>query len=404
MFSLKCKLQVAVFIGMFLALPNAGAQTVDDYRTALAEADQNDVVVHRMMFGLAALQDGDVDQARETFDLVLADIESIYSNTEAAIQARSLWYEEGRKDFRGEPYERAMAYYYRGLIYLIDGDYGNARASFLAGQLQDAFAEEDQHRADFALLMVMEVWAASLMGERSLSSQALADFNVLRPELEVPDPQTHVMVLIETGTAPRKLLDGVSGESLVYRRGKNFDDRYAWVKVGEGRTGFQATPVEDIFYQATTRGERVVDRINQGKAVYKSGWTDTSSSIANAANQMNLLNNLTRDYSELYALETGVNIAPVHVNVNFGSFALAASVVSMLSAKIKPTADNRSWSNLPDTVHIAFVPLEQITGAAVSAVLVNGNRQDIESRSITTIPLSANGKILWYKVHGGHNE
>ena len=45
-----------------------------------------------------------------------------------------------------------MAYYYRGVLYLRDGDYENARASFKGGMLQDGFAEEEQNRSDFALL------------------------------------------------------------------------------------------------------------------------------------------------------------------------------------------------------------------------------------------------------------
>jgi hypothetical protein len=380
-------------------------QTLDAYNAALADAEDNDVVMHRMNLGLAALQAGAVDVARQNFDVVLQDIESVYSNTEAALQARSLWYEEGQKSFKGEPYERAMAYYYRGLIYLMDQDFDNARASFLAGQLQDAFAEEDQHRADFALLMLMEAWAAGLMGEAGLADDALADFRVLRPDLPVPSPQTHALVLIETGTAPRKLRDGVSGESLVYRRGKNFTDRYAFVRVPHDGAAFDADAVEDLFYQAATRGERVVDRINEGKAVYKSAWTDGSSSVANIANQMNLVNNMTRDYSQFYTMETGIEMAPMHVNVNFGSFALAASVVSMMASKIKPKADNRSWSNLPDAVHVAFVPLDVLAdNSPLDMTLVDDHRQDMKEIALPLVALSADARLGWYKVHGGDGD
>jgi hypothetical protein len=383
------------------ALPSM-AQDLAALQAALQEADDNDIVMHQMNLGMAALQTGNHEQARASLDYVLADIESIYSNNEDAIKARSLWYEEGQKSFKGEPYERAMAYYYRGLLYLFDSDFDNARASFLAGQLQDAFAEEDQHRTDFSLLMAMEAWTASLMGNEELSRVALQDFNVLRPGIEIPSPATHALVLIETGTAPRKLQDGVSGESLVYRRGKNFTDKYAYVRISGTRTAFNAEPLEDLFYQASTRGERVVDRINQGKAVYKSGWTDGSSTVANLANQMNLLNNMTRDYSELYALENGVDMAPVHVNVNFGNFALAASMVSMMAAKIKPRADNRTWSNLPDTVHVAFVPLDQLDAdATLEVVLVDGRRQDMDSHPFGTHILQGGSQLFWFKSHGG---
>ncbi|MFP3441488.1 hypothetical protein R0K18_27540, partial [Pantoea sp. SIMBA_133] len=83
-------------------------------------------------------------EAKNTLTQARLEIENVYADSDAARKARSIWYEEAEKDFKGEPYERAMVYLYLGLIYLEEGDYGNARASFLAGLLQDAFAEEEQ--------------------------------------------------------------------------------------------------------------------------------------------------------------------------------------------------------------------------------------------------------------------
>ena len=50
-------------------------------------------------------------------------IEAVYADNAKAEAARSKFTKENAKDFKGEPYERAMAYYYRGLAYLAEGDY-----------------------------------------------------------------------------------------------------------------------------------------------------------------------------------------------------------------------------------------------------------------------------------------
>jgi tetratricopeptide (TPR) repeat protein len=98
--------------------------------------------MHVLQAGVAAVAEGKTQDATGLFDSALDSIEGMFANTENAAKARSLWYEEGAKDYKGEPYERAMAYYYRGLLYLAEGDYENARASFRGGILQDAFADQ----------------------------------------------------------------------------------------------------------------------------------------------------------------------------------------------------------------------------------------------------------------------
>ena len=151
------------------------------YATLLRQGPRNAVLNH-MRTGLAAAELGAGALAAESFDQALASIESVYANTETAEKARSLWNAEAYKDFKGEPYERAMAYYYRGLLYMREGDYENARASFKGGQLQDAFAAEEQNRADFALLTFLEGWASRCAGSEGLAVESFAETRGLRPE------------------------------------------------------------------------------------------------------------------------------------------------------------------------------------------------------------------------------
>ena len=99
------------------------------YARVLAEGDRN-AVLNYTRIGVAAFETGEVEEAGKAFDEALNRIEAIYADNEKAEAARSKFVKENAKDFKGEPYERAMAYYYRGLAYLAEGDYENARASF----------------------------------------------------------------------------------------------------------------------------------------------------------------------------------------------------------------------------------------------------------------------------------
>ena len=398
----KRSLHSILILGItFSFLSISSAQNLTSYQEALANSNQDDLVLRNMELGLASLQEQDYENAFSALNFVITDLESFYSSSEDAVNARSLWWEEGRKSFKGEPYERAMAYYYMGILYLQEGDYENARASFVSGHLQDSFAEEDQDRSDFALLMLLEYWSASLAGSAGLAEMALADLNQLRPDLLIPDPSTHALVILETGLSPRKLNDGVSGERLVFRRGRNFEDKYGYASLQGSGYSFNLEPIEDVYYQASTRGARAIDGVNNGKASYKQGWTDRSSAVANLANQFTLYSNLARDYSDYYSMQTyGASEFTIDIDIHSGEIAAAASLVSLIGSRFKAKADTRYWSNLPDTVHVGFVPHEKIAeDSTLEITLQNRSRSDMGS---IAMPTRSDGEILafyWSKVH-----
>lgn len=281
---------------------------------------------------------------------------------------------------------------------MLEGEADNARASFLSGQLQDAFAEEDQHKTDFALLMLLEAWAAHSMGSPDLAQAPLKDFSQLR-SMSVPTPDTHALVIVETGKSPRKLRDGVSGEKLVYRRGKRFKDKYATISAENGGFSLDLVPVEDIFYQATTRGSRWIDSVNEGKAVYKEKVNTRGMTVANLANQLNLVNNIARDY-ETVLNNSGANDITMHLDVNFGAFSIGASALSMIGTKIKPKSDNRYWDNLPDNVNIGFVPMEIAEAQGKFQLSLHDIKgQPVHNDEIELTAVPGGGSIAWYKFH-----
>lgn len=311
------------------------------YRKLFEEGRRNEVL-NLMEIGAAAFRLGHYDLAEAALERARVDIESVYADNEAARKARSLWYEEGEKDFKGEPYERSMVYFYRGLLFLRDGDYGNARASFMSGLLQDAFAEEEQHVTDFASLIFLAGWAARLDGNEKLAREHFEEYRQFRPDGPVPEKDDNVLVIAETGTSPRKLADGVGHYELVYRRGKGFREQQAILE-GNGLEQ-KLYPVEDVFFQASTRGGRTVDRIIEGQVKFKKRSESVGSSLTSVSQSSTL--------AGLAASSGGA------VSAGFGAITAIGVAAQGLSARSNTRADTRYWTRLPDTLHVQTLRLE----------------------------------------------
>lgn len=302
-------------------------------------------VLNAMRVGLDAFQLGDWAEAEEMFDRALAGIEAVYGNSPEAQKARNLWHEEGSKTFKGEPYERVMAYYYRGLLYYRKGDLDNAGAAFRAGMLQDAFAEEEQNRCDFALLSFLAYWSAMHRGSTELAQQSLQDLKTLRPDFEVPDPQSNVLFLIEMGPSPRKLADGVSQEELKFFRGKNRAEMKAEIWGQRASRPLDVYPMEDIAWQAMSRGGRQVDKILKGKAQFKSTTSDAGLVLTEAGSQAITL-------SSAFSGSAATNL-----EIAGGALEVVGAGAQLIAMKVKANADTRYWDNLSESVHVAAVRL-----------------------------------------------
>lgn len=368
-----------------LAVAATGVVTADDgapvppslapaYQRLAAEGGRNAVLNH-MEIGARALELGQRDIATSHLDQALALIESVYGNTEGARKARSLWYEEGSKDFKGEPYERVMAYYYRGLLYLQERDYGNARASFEGGMLQDAFAEEEQNRFDFALMAFLSGWASQLERNDVMQRRAYDEVKKLRPDFELPAAGHDTLLVIETGNSPRKLADGVGHYELVYRRGKFFTETRARVTVG-GKP-VMAYPMEDIFWQATSRGGRAVDRIVKGKAQFRNTNEGMGTALSDVANTMQVLSPLSGGLGQVA-----------------GAVGAVGALQLIVASRVQAKADTRYWSSLPDLVHV--LPLKS-AGQTVEIEFLDKNGTVLpELKQVVTLP--ANGGLAWVRA------
>ena len=334
------------------------------YEKATKEGERNFVLNHTQA-GLMAFQLKEYDLATQSFDQALLRIESVFSNNERATKARSLWYEEGAKDFKGEPYERAMAYYYRGLLYLLRGDYENARAACKNGVLQDAFAEEEQYRCDFALLIFLEGWVSQCLGDFQTANAAYEEVRKLRPDFVSPKTDDNALLIVETGKSPRKVADGIGHDELKYRRGRHFTENRVQIRIGDQL--YPLYPMEDIFWQAATRGGRLVDKILKGKVHFMETQRASGEILSNVATAGIIASSApVGDTSALHGVSAALGLISV--------------VQLAISLNVNPRADTRYWNNLPDTIHIITLKTNPASlKSPIRAELLDAERKVIPS-------------------------
>lgn len=362
-----------------LALPLAAQADYAAELGKLKSAKPNDATLVTLQAGLAAFSENKMPEATRHFDLALDVIEGMFADTESAAKARSLWYAEGAKDFKGEPYERAMAFYYRGLAYLADADYENARASFRSGLLQDAFAEEQQYRADFTSLMLLEGWANQLAGDQAQAQDAYAEVARAKSGWQAPPANANLLVVAELGGSPRKVADGIDNHEIRYFKPKRTPERQLRVQL-DGQA-VQPVLVEDVYYQASTRGGRAIDSIIAGKASFKQTTADIGMAATNVANEL-----------KVYAPAVGSSGRAL------GGLVAVGAIASMISANVQPRADVRYWNNLPETIHIAALNHGGLPGNVQVSLLDEAGNPVAADKLVINKWIDAKGNMLvWIK-------
>jgi hypothetical protein len=341
----------------WLADKPAGAHHL--YASVLTGGERNRVL-NQERAGLAAFEAGDYATAAASFDDALNRIETLYADNPRAEKARSNFTPERSKEFKGEAYERAMAFYYRGLIYLAQGDYGNARAVFQGGQLQDAFAEDQRYQSDFAVLDVLSGWASQCEGNTVLARDFYSRATQSRADIFIPAPGDRILAIADMGLSPTKIGEGEYGEVLTYLEPDHVPE--ASVTFMAAGVPYRANFGEDLYWQATTRGGRQVDKILAGKAQFKDGATvvgAVSLQLADVAldvaswNAWNDNDHYDRrhhghDDSDDDDSDDALLWAAGLAVVGIGALLVADSTA--------PEADTRYWDNLPAHIDYTTMP------------------------------------------------
>ena len=301
---------------------------------------KRDRVLWEYRTAACAMRRGQFADAKQLLDDALVTLGGIYGPDKDAKRARGYFSPEGRKTFIGEPYERVMAYYYRGILYWIDGEPDNARACFRSAQIMDSDTENKSYSSDYVLLDYLDGLATAKLGGDGADAlkRAAGESRMAKPPQ--CDPGANVLFFVEFGNGPAKYATGEYAEQLRFLPGNSLV-RSVRIRVDDAT--LRADPCDDLSWQATTRGGRVMDHILANKAVFKSA-TDTAGNAAIIS-------------GAILAGQQGRHSAADEVGVGL----LAAGVISKIfSAATTPAADTRAWDNLPQ--YLSFAALRSSPG------------------------------------------
>lgn len=318
---------------------------------ALRNDGERNWVLHLNTMAVAAMRAGDRELAARLLDESILYINDVFGMDPAARRARSLWFAEDAKLFKGDPYERSMTFFYRGILYMQDGDWDNARAAFRAANFQDQFAEEEQFRSDWTIFDYLIAACEIQMGQAFFAREAFE--RGLRNYKELPDAygalgvgefparpdalrpvtrEDNLLVIVQTGRHPRKVPSGRYGQYLTYRRGPS-PHPSASIRTNDG--GWESAVFTDsVYFQATTRGGRYFDRVAGRKVLFKEG-AQTASVVTGIAGYTFLLAGRNDEAAIIGFVLLGL-----------------AVTFDILNTLIQPEADTRTWTGVPDALGV----------------------------------------------------
>ncbi len=316
-----------------LSAPNASTQFEKEI-SFINRMPAEDASWLSMELGVRAMAKAEIDLSRYLFNDAAKKVETIYGGSKQAKKARKAFSHEAEKLFIGESHERAMVFYYLGLLDLIKGDYQNARASFRASLIQDSIAGNKKHEQDFSSALWLQGWASRCVGSRQADSLFRQSYAITKTQ--APRAGTNLLVVAEIGRGPFKLAQGRYGQRLAY----------GTVEKTPIETQFQPTAydlylADDLYFQATTRGKRTFDNYLANKAKSKRAAKNVAKGafiagayLLDAASQM--------DDSKAAGV---VALA--------GLGALAVSGISAgIGAAVNPMADIRTFRGMPESIYV----------------------------------------------------
>ncbi|MBM3846176.1 MAG: hypothetical protein FJ405_07820 [Verrucomicrobia bacterium] len=322
----------------------------------------------------AAMRRGQYSDAKRFLDEAVDRLNGMLGRDRTASKARSAFYRESKKTFYGEPYERAMAFYYRGILYWMDGEPDNARACFRSAQLADSDLKAESFSGDYVIMDYLDGLASLKLGADGADAFKRA---TARPRIAIPpayDKEANVLFFVEFGMGPAKVAGGEYGELLQYRLGNS---PVQSVRIRAGNYDVEAGPYDDLNFQATTRGGRAMDRILERKADVKR----STDAIGDAA------------------IISGAVVGATSRDNEEAAFGLlAAGLVSKIfSAVTKPEADTRAWDNLP--LFLTFAAIRLPEGRhSVSVEFLDAARKPVATFSKQlqiTVPPAGRDKVVF---------
>lgn len=304
----------------------------------IAEGPARDKVLWQYRTAAAAMRQGKFEVAKPLLDDALLTLGGVFGKDAEARRSRSLFQRESRKTFIGEPYERSMAYFYRGVIYWREGELDNARACFRSAEFEDSDAESKAYAGDWVLPDYLDGFATAKLTGDGKDAFERAKKNSKNINLPEYNPKVNALFIIEFGPGPVKYATGQYREQL---RIRSRNSSIVAARIKAGSVSLPVAPCDDVNFQATTRGGRVMDHILANKAVFKAS-TDAAGDAAIVSGAI------------LASAGHGRHNAADEVGLGL---VLAGLASKLASAATTPEADTRTWDNLPQFITYATMSL-----------------------------------------------
>jgi tetratricopeptide (TPR) repeat protein len=315
--------------------------------TPLAEKPDEHFVLNNLRLGSVLLPAYELDEAEAAFLRAWEVINSTGVNAGGRTLGAVL-VDEKIKIWKGEPFERAMASFYLGLIYYIRQDYGNARGAFENAlfKLRDVDPEKNAAKAEevesnFALASLMLAKSFQRLGRDDLAKANFDYVTKNHPHLAPLadyewNEKSNLLLVVDYGYGPRKVTD-FDGAIVGFGPTPSEEGSVALPVVTiDGRpmdVSNVARPPVDLLAMAQDRKWQSIDTIRTVKSALGTGLI-----IGGAVTGMDAAHNRYGDRQRDNMIVAG------------------ALIGAGLLLKATSQADIRQWEMLPRTTYV--IPLK----------------------------------------------
>jgi tetratricopeptide (TPR) repeat protein len=347
----------------------------------ITKKDEN-FVLNNCRYGSAALAANDLAGAENAFMAAYEVINGVNTNDGGRTMGATLVF-EGVKVWKGEPFERAMAHYYLGLVFLLKNDYENARAAFQNSlfklrEYANADKPEDYRAAEsnFALGYFGLGFCYQRLGKSELAQANYAEAAKIDPGLAptiaaVQQPGVNTLLFIDAGAGPQRAPKGwYNEESYFLPKPEQAGPVPPAAVLVDGKP---VTPPNlknhfvDTLAMAQEQRWQDIDTIRKTKAVIGTGLMAGGAAAASYG-----------------AHEGDEGLQWAGIGAMVAGAALSAS----------SQADTRYWEMLPRTVYI--VPA-RLTPGEHKLFVTNGRTPP---QTLTITPTANKDTILYFRLLG----
>ncbi|MSR46720.1 MAG: hypothetical protein EXS13_06605 [Planctomycetes bacterium] len=274
--------------------------------------------------GVLDLEARDLGAASRRFEEAWYLMESL--SADGADTVGAIIGSEASKQWRGDPYERAMNSYYLGIVNYLRGVHDNALAGFKNAIFVDSSRGDDRFDCDFPPALFLEGLSYRQIGESEMAARSFAAARDLQPFCNAFSAANdgNVVVLIDVGRGPTKVNAGAHGE--LTRFVAHAEVPTAIEILADDALLGRADRAGDVYVQATTRGGRAFDSVLETKSAVKSGMG------AAGVGALVLADDMSRKH------QNGMLVVGV--------------ALLLTSLAVRAEADTRHWTSLPHEVQL----------------------------------------------------